>query len=364
MSVLQRLFQTPDLEDLFVQRNIEGLVKAMSYKRDWKVRKRAAEILGQIGDRSVLQPLSAALEDKRQDVSSAAARALEEIEARHKTIIDRPKVIAAYSIEDSDTSFVPYSGTGVCDVCNRAIGPNEAFIVPVDIFYGSKKYRDWLLDNPLAQPLIHIAGGVDIYLQKMRKMDSTPSSAVCSRCIHLFEGTKRDRMFQPKRTNDGSILGELIGQGYLDSKAASERLGYFDPNVAPFRLLPNGKLLLNQDEVIDSVVTRLRLSSANEIPTIFQRLIGNKSIFQFLLTTTVMPFCLLYSTNKLILLAEIAMEIQLNTLVNLLLNDPSFSGVNTIADFESKAALLLSERREEFDKKRQWAIDLEQTRNT
>ena len=58
------------------------------------------------------------------------------------------------------------------------------------------------------------------------------------------------------------------------------------------------------------------------------------------------------------------MEIQLNALVNLLLNDPSFSGVNTIADFESKAALLLSERREEFDKKRQWAIDLEQTRNT
>ena len=83
--------------------------------------------------------------------------------------------------------FKRYNGTGVCDVCNAELTPGEAFLVPTEIFWNSKKYKDWLWNNPMTRGMIQMAGvtvGQHIALQK--KMDQTEHSGVCPDCIHLF----------------------------------------------------------------------------------------------------------------------------------------------------------------------------------
>ena len=89
----------------------------------------------------------------------------------------------------------------------------------------------------------------------------------------------------------------------------------------------------------------------------FLALVKTEAISQFLMVTTTMPFFITYSTEKVIVLAEVDHELKLNALANLLLKDPAFSSINSVAEFEAKAASLLNERKEEFDKQRQWAID-------
>jgi hypothetical protein len=84
-------------------------------------------------------------------------------------------------------AFKKYSGTGVCDVCGTSVGANEAYLVPVDIFYSSAKYKKSLQNNPLRLAM----GGspyddMDAYLATMRAMDPTEFSACCSDCVKLF----------------------------------------------------------------------------------------------------------------------------------------------------------------------------------
>ncbi len=82
-------------------------------------------------------------------------------------------------------SFERYSGSGVCDVCNKDIGSCEAYRVPVNVFYSSKKYKEWLTHGPLSS-MIQIGGGVESYIAHMRLSDTTSHSAVCSECVHMF----------------------------------------------------------------------------------------------------------------------------------------------------------------------------------
>ncbi len=84
------------------------------------------------------------------------------------------------------SSFKKFDGSGVCDVCNSPIGPNQAYLVPVGVFYTSPKYKMWLRGNPIGQMAIAMAGSVDAYLTFQRSMDPTEYSAVCPNCINLF----------------------------------------------------------------------------------------------------------------------------------------------------------------------------------
>lgn len=94
------------------------------------------------------------------------------------------------------SQYERYSSSGSCDVCGGSVGPNEAYLVPVGIFYASKRYKDWLKTNPMGQLAIQMTGGnVESYLQQMRAMDTTSHSAVCPKCIDMFEVTTK-----PKKT--------------------------------------------------------------------------------------------------------------------------------------------------------------------
>jgi len=181
------------------------------------------------------------------------------------------------------------------------------------------------------------------------------------------------------RRGDGTVLGDMIAKGFYNDKAGTEKIGYFDPATAPFRTYPNGKTGLLHGPMADLLIEsipastglygslfdrgediavnlgiKLRLSSTSEVLNAFQGLTGKEpgsKVDKFLLVTTVMPFFLAYSIGKVSVVAEVALEINLNALANLLLNDPAFSSVHSISEFESKATSLLDERKAEVTKK-------------
>jgi hypothetical protein len=81
--------------------------------------------------------------------------------------------------------FKPYTGSGVCDVCNKPLSSCKAYIVPNDVFYRSPKYRNWVKNNSLSALM-----GVpinDAYFAQMQARDHSQGSAVCEDCVSMFE---------------------------------------------------------------------------------------------------------------------------------------------------------------------------------
>jgi HEAT repeat protein len=73
------LFGPPDIAKLEAKRDVNGLIKALGYQKDWSVRRAAAEALGKIGDAGAVEPLVEALKDGDKNVRAAAVKALGEI---------------------------------------------------------------------------------------------------------------------------------------------------------------------------------------------------------------------------------------------------------------------------------------------
>jgi hypothetical protein len=202
------------------------------------------------------------------------------------------------------------------------------------------------------------------------------------------------------RRNDGTILGNLIANDTYSGRAGSEKIGYFDPKLAPFRAFPNGKTGLlggpeadqqmrrnatidsfsaifskrNDDktvEMVDDACGKLSLlayrindSPSSELLDGFGKLTRNEAISEFLLVTTTMPFFLTYSTRQVAVIAEVDYELKLNALFNLLLNDKSISfGSSTVRGFGEKVASFLESRKAEVEEKKHWAIDFQKKRD-
>ncbi len=90
------LFGPPDVGKLADKRDVKGLVKALGYRKDAKVRQAAAGALGEIGDALAVAPLIAALKDST-NVCFAALDALGQIGAPAVE-----PVIAALADDDRD----------------------------------------------------------------------------------------------------------------------------------------------------------------------------------------------------------------------------------------------------------------------
>jgi len=70
------LLGPPNIQKLKQKRNINALVKALTYKKDPNIRKWAADALGELGEKQAVAPLIAALDDQETDVKCSAAAAL------------------------------------------------------------------------------------------------------------------------------------------------------------------------------------------------------------------------------------------------------------------------------------------------
>jgi len=78
-------FGPPIIEKLKANRDVQGLIKALSYQKDAIVRGDAAEALGQIRDERALEPLIALLEDDTHHVRDQAAQSLGKL--KHKRAV-------------------------------------------------------------------------------------------------------------------------------------------------------------------------------------------------------------------------------------------------------------------------------------
>lgn len=79
MRIFDFLFGPPDIENLKAKKDVEGLLKALKYKKDNNVREKAAMALGDMGDERSVKPLIYALNDEDADIRENAAAALEAI---------------------------------------------------------------------------------------------------------------------------------------------------------------------------------------------------------------------------------------------------------------------------------------------
>jgi HEAT repeat protein len=75
------LFGPPDVRKLEAKGDVRGLVKALGYEKEAKVREAAAWALGDVRDPRAVEPLVAALKDSDYGVGHAAAKALVKIGA-------------------------------------------------------------------------------------------------------------------------------------------------------------------------------------------------------------------------------------------------------------------------------------------
>lgn len=164
-----------------------------------------------------------------------------------------------------------------------------------------------------------------------------------------------------RRKRDGSVLGDAITKGIYRAEAGAEPTGHFDPKTAPFRMYPFGEVHIlchpNADKVISMMRdqswenigrlalkqdTAIDLALALDIPTTekvlqtFERMTEMKDVVAFLMDTTVLPFFDMYSITgqfQRTAIPEVAHELILNSLANLLLNGSDFKSVRSVGDF-------------------------------
>ena len=86
--------------------------------------------------------------------------------------------------EKKDIPFKIWKKGGLCDVCNTDLG-GEAYMVPVGVFYGSKKYKEWLATGPMSV-LVEMVSGVNAFLADLKSRDKSTHSVVCPGCVRLF----------------------------------------------------------------------------------------------------------------------------------------------------------------------------------
>ena len=224
--------------------------------------------------------------------------------------------------------------------------------------------------------------------------------------VDIFQQSVVELQYKPKvqiaiitpgRGSDGSILGDLISKEAYLPQAGCEPIGYFSPACAPFRTFPNGKTGLiggteadqqmqlrraawdtfggmfssSGNRTVDMVVrlcdklafisTSFISGSQSALETLPKEL-NEGSTGDFLLVTTSMPFFLTYSKRQPTVVAEVDLELKLNALANLLLNDPAFKGITCLKDFSDNLKTLMTDRKEEFEAKKQWAIEFQKSR--
>lgn len=70
------IFGPPNIEKMQAKRDVNGLIKALSFKKDARIRLEAAKSLGEYGDVPAVEPLIALLQDADENVRKAVVEAL------------------------------------------------------------------------------------------------------------------------------------------------------------------------------------------------------------------------------------------------------------------------------------------------
>ncbi|MDH6357975.1 DUF805 domain-containing protein [Parabacteroides sp. PF5-9] len=99
--------------------------------------------------------------------------------ASARPAVQRPQPQPAPQVSSGSAGRYPiFTGTGVCDVCNRPLIGVQAYAVPNHVFYNSPLYRAYFKRT--------FPGMTDAHLSMMQMKDQSAGSAVCEKCIYMF----------------------------------------------------------------------------------------------------------------------------------------------------------------------------------
>jgi HEAT repeat protein len=88
MSFFSRLFGPPNVEKLKAKGDVQGLIKALGYQKDARVRIAVINALQEIGTVQAIGPLRTALKDPESTVRWAAVEALLQVLMRSIHVIE------------------------------------------------------------------------------------------------------------------------------------------------------------------------------------------------------------------------------------------------------------------------------------
>lgn len=134
------LFGPPNIEKMKAKRDVQGLIKALSYPKDADVRDAAAGALAEIKDAQAVEPLIAALKDSDIDMRKAAAISLDKLK---NTQAVEP-LISVLKDKREDIS--------VRRLAAKALG-NIGDIKTVESFIAGLEDRNWLVRGNAAESL-------------------------------------------------------------------------------------------------------------------------------------------------------------------------------------------------------------------
>ncbi len=129
------LFGPPDVSQLKSKKNVKGLIKALSYQKDWRVRELAARALGELGAVEAVDALIEKLRDYSEVVENTAADALIEI---------GPPAIDGLVSALADPDRREYVSHVLVDIGKESI-PALGEVVEKGWFVNARKYAAWTL---------------------------------------------------------------------------------------------------------------------------------------------------------------------------------------------------------------------------
>jgi HEAT repeat protein len=155
------LFGPPKVENMKRKRDIPGLIKALSYPRDAKIRYTAAAALGIVGGQPAVNPLINALNDNNIAVRHAAARALGEIRdirainpliaaLKDNTLIDHPFINELIDTQEAPIWALKKIGEPTIQPLISALKDND------NVYIGAVKVLAEIGDKRAVEPLIAI----------------------------------------------------------------------------------------------------------------------------------------------------------------------------------------------------------------
>lgn len=96
---------------------------------------------------------------------------------RQAQAASKPAPTQAPRVQFPTLASTGYTSGGVFDVCGRSTQAGKAYVVPNQVFYASPKYKSFAASRGITPD----------GLRRMQAMDTSPGSAVCENCIHMFE---------------------------------------------------------------------------------------------------------------------------------------------------------------------------------
>jgi hypothetical protein len=142
-----------------------------------------------------------------------------------------------------------------------------------------------------------------------------------------------------------TVLQTLVEEGSYRPRAGTEIIGHFDPTVAPFQVFPGMRIGLDVDGGA-TLARKLGLPSPELVMGPFESALGDARVRAFLMTTTVGPFIRTYAVgpqDDVDRGSMVVIEMQLNTLANLLLRHAAFAAVSSPIAFARVAAAVAAE---------------------